>query len=419
MTSPLELLCAGGFSAYLRSFSAIDRWLGRDSGSGALVLTNADTADLARLFDKIRYPGVNLADAALDWEKGCLYFQCVDSEKAVVSGRTEKVRRFSGDLSYSFLNFYMDCNTCHYIDPGGIYPELSAIRTAINNKEKNRGIVGTDIFELLKKSINPMHGSVLTDTALILARYFPETTEKQIKELATMLRAPKGIHGMEEQRFLLTGLLTAHNPGPGFDFLKITGYISNNWPELAILDNVDHSKEYHPEGNVWKHTMETFNYRKAGARHAFDLTVSLGLLLHDTGKAVAEPTAGRRFDGHAELGEVQARHFLERLEFDGQLISDVCYLVKNHLLPAALPRLPFSRTSEITSSPLFPALMELYRCDESSSFKGLDGYYDSAAVYQAYLKNVRNPYSPEGKKLNYKGFSKTSVLEMVKHKKEF
>jgi poly(A) polymerase len=52
------------------------------------------------------------------------------------------------------------------------------------------------------------------------------------------------------------------------------------------------------------------------------------------------------------------------------------------------------------SSLLFPALLELYRCDESSSFKGLDGYYQSSAVYQSYLKYRRSPYrSADGKKL--------------------
>jgi poly(A) polymerase len=70
------------------------------------------------------------------------------------------------------------------------------------------------------------------------------------------------------------------------------------------------------------------------------------------------------------------------------------------MLPAALKRLPLSKTAEIMASPLFPTLMELYRCDESSSFKGLDRYYENTAAYQAYLKNVKNPYrSKDGKKI--------------------
>jgi poly(A) polymerase len=64
-------------------------------------------------------------------------------------------------------------------------------------------------------------------------------------------------------------------------------------------------------------------------------------------------------------------------------------------VPAAL-----IHTQEIMESPLFPTLMELYRCDESSSFKGLDGYYESSAAYQSYLRNRHNPYrSADGKEL--------------------
>jgi poly(A) polymerase len=206
---------------------------------------------------------------------------------------------------------------------------------------------------------------------------------------------------------LLTGLLEAANPAPGFELLKSSGFIAAYWPELASLDDVDHSKEYHPEGNVWKHTMETLRYRKSagskkkpGSVTSFEPQLSLGLLLHDIGKPLSNSTGSRRFDGHAELGERQARRFLERLGFDTPLIHDVCFLVRNHMLPAALPRLPLIRTGDIMASPLFPALLELYRCDESSSFKGLDGYYQSSATYQSFLRHRHNPYrSMDGKKI--------------------
>jgi poly(A) polymerase len=181
-------------------------------------------------------------------------------------------------------------------------------------------------------------------------------------------------------------------------FLKDAGFINDFWPELAQLDDVDHSKEFHPEGNVWNHTMETFQHRKPLAGGGYDLRLSLGLLLHDIGKPLAEVSGARRFDGHAELGARAAGKFLERLGFNQGFKDDIYYLVKNHMLPAALKRLPLIRTQEIMESALFPTLMELYRCDESSSFKGLDGYYENSAAYQAYLRYRRNPYrSADGK----------------------
>jgi poly(A) polymerase len=205
---------------------------------------------------------------------------------------------------------------------------------------------------------------------------------------------------IEEQRVFLTGLLLSPWPEAGLEFLKKTGFTREFWPELAALDEASHSKEFHPEGNGWDHTLRTFRHRKsAGRRSPHDLRLSLGLLLHDLGKPLAESSGNRRFAGHAELGARAARKFLQRLEFPVFLIEDIFYLVKNHMLPAALPRLPLQRTAEIMASPLFPTLMELYRCDESSSFKGLGGYYESSAAYQSYLRRRRNPYrSTDGAK---------------------
>jgi poly(A) polymerase len=243
------------------------------------------------------------------------------------------------------------------------------------------------------------------DASLLLAKYFaPDSdAEKKINKIADLINSlhADAVPGQEEQRLLLTSLMTSGNPGIGLELLKACGFIGGYWPELSALDEADHSKEFHPEGNVWKHTLETFRYRKSG-----DLRLSLGLLLHDAGKPLAVSAGSRRFDGHAELGEALARKFLGRLGFDTTLINDVCFLVRHHMITAALPRLPLFRTSEIMSSDLFPDLLELYRCDESSSFKGLDGYYESSAAYQSFLRNKRNPYrAADGKKLNKKQLS--------------
>ena len=179
------------------------------------------------------------------------------------------------------------------------------------------------------------------------------------------------------------------------DFLKASGFIDAYWPELAALEGVDQAKEFHPEGDVWNHTMETFRHRKLP-----DLRLSLGLLLHDAGKPRANSSGGRRFDRHAELGSEVARRFLSRLGFPRAFSADVAYLVRYHMLPAALPRLPLERGIEGVDEPLFPLLLELYRCDELSSFKGPEGYYDACAAYRGHMKNGRNPWrNPEAARL--------------------
>ncbi|MCL2215098.1 MAG: HD domain-containing protein [Treponema sp.] len=376
----LEMICKSGFSAYLHGYGAIDEWLGIKRNENChFIFTNAGTSDLARLFEGLRFPGVCLADAALDINNYIWYFRCADSFN-------------ENHPSYSILEFYKDCSSRVYKDPRGIYPVLKEIRQI-----RKTGNEYSNLSAFFNECINRGTDRIraLTDASLILAKYFTAVNAKDLKaELDKTAELFFDLHEgsppcQEEQRILLCGLITSPNPGTGLEMLKIGGFIGKYWPELAILEEADHSKEFHPEGNAWEHTMEALRHRKAGT---VDLPLSLGLLLHDLGKPIASSAGNHRYEGHAELGEIQSRRFLDRLGFSPPLIADVCFLVRNHMLPAALPRLPLYRTSEIMSSRLFPRLMELYRCDESSSYKGLHGYYESSAKYQQFLRNQRNPY---------------------------
>jgi poly(A) polymerase len=396
----LDTLTTQGFSVVLRGCGAIDRYLGRDDLPFVFAETDADLSDLARLFDDLRFPGAGLADGAVNHQGFECFFRCVDPDESSL-----KAREGPG---FKILSFAQDWKTKRFRDPEGVYPLLRAMKDElVRSRKKNR----PDKKPLKSQRAEPKNTDepswwnginavspyrILMDGALILARY-PAMIPQDIPagEIAAVLQ--KGNAGSAGnlpekpdttgQRLLLTGLLSSPRPDLGLELLKITGFAAEFWPELAVLDDVDHSKEFHPEGNVWKHTLETFRYRKT-----LDLRLSLGLLLHDTGKAQAESSGGRRFDGHAELGARLAGRFLRRLRFNSDLINDVYFLVRNHMFPAVLPRLPFGRSEEIIASPLFPLLLELYRCDESSSFKDLGGYYESSAAYQTYLRYRRNPY---------------------------
>ncbi|MDR3342670.1 MAG: HD domain-containing protein [Treponema sp.] len=387
-----EILAAEGYGLGFRGFSAIDRYLGFHPLPVTWVETDADLSVLARLFEGLRFPGVDIADAALDTDGQTWYVRCIDPDE-------------DQRVSYKLLSLTQDQRTGRFQDPWagpdmpwGLYPLLREFRDGSPRKDS-----------AVPKPVEPWWAGLDPDTgyyqaamdgALILARYggaVDNTKPLPIHSIAQSFRDLPGDSPPreEQQRVLLTCLLLSPRPGLGMELLKACGFVVELWPELGILDDVDHSKEFHPEGNVWNHTMETFRYRKT-----LDLPLSLGLLLHDVGKPRSIASGNHRFAGHAELGAGLSRKFLTRLGFDPPLIQDICYLVKNHMLPAALPRLPLTRTQEILESPLFPTLLELYRCDESSSFKGLDGYYKSSAAYQAYLRYRRNPYrSADGKKM--------------------
>ncbi|MDR2517222.1 MAG: HD domain-containing protein [Spirochaetaceae bacterium] len=377
-------LLEAGFRVRLVSFSALDRYFDRAPLPFARLETSAGIAELARLFEAVRFPGTAVAAAALDIDGGTCYFTPAEDARPAAFG---------------ILSLTWDPDTRRFYDPWGVYPVIRALRDG----QPPSFFPASGASWWTDRADASGGWAEIMDAALILSRYDGGDDEdgiageRTIADIASVLHrpAPGRVPENETLRVLLVSLMLSPRPGRGLELLRQTGFLETVWPVLAALDRVEQSKEHHPEGNVWNHTRETFRYRKPAPGGTWDLRLSLALLFHDAGKPLAAPSGGRRFDGHAELGAREARHFLERLGFDPALAADVAFLVKNHMLPAALPRLPAARVAGIIDSPLFPALLELYRCDESSSFKGLDGYYESSAFYQAYVRGRRNPFVDE------------------------
>lgn len=380
MQQVFSALLDSGFTAELIRYSALDRYFSIPRPPLYQLATDADLGKLAKLFENIRFPGVDMADAALDLDDSTVYLYCRDEEV------TDHPKIPLLELSWNARNGY-------YLDPYDSYPQLCLFQ--------NRRIPA--LFENQPQWWHPFVAyedryEALMDAALILSRYDTghDYDTASLHDIDTCIQTlpVRYTPSIEIQKAFISLLLSSERPDLGFHLLKTSGFIKDIWPELDKMDETDHAKEYHPEGNVWVHTLETFRYRKKP-----ELILSLALLLHDIGKPLAETSGARRFDKHAEIGATEARRFLSRLGFKQSTIDSVCFLVRNHMMPAALPRLPYSITHEKLESPLFPTLMELYRCDESSSFKGLDAYYESSAAYQQYRRYRKNPYrSGDGKK---------------------
>jgi poly(A) polymerase len=398
----IENLLRERFQVRFCSFSALDKYLGLPSLPFVFLETNADIARLAHLAEELHFPGTDLADGAADSGGKRFYFRCRDNLESPYN-----MPDYSTPSAYSYkiLSLVQNAGSGHFQDMLGIYPVIRSIKdtakdAARNNEQKKTSPeTGTVCWwENICPGTN--HFQAMADAALILARYgVLDYPSRDFIETLGLGIENKVSPGIEAQQVLLIGLMASSRPDRGLELLKACGFLEKFWPEIARLNNVDHSKEFHPEGNAWKHTLMTFEHRKQTTNGEYDLRLSLALLLHDIGKPLSEVSGNRRFDGHAELGAREACRFLKRLEFDSALVDDVFYLVKNHMLPAALARLSLMKTGEVMKSPLFPSLMELYRCDESSSFKGLEGYYENSAAYQNYLRNMKNPFrSADGKK---------------------
>jgi poly(A) polymerase len=188
--------------------------------------------------------------------------------------------------------------------------------------------------------------------------------------------AMRRLHGLivrvsaERVRDELVRILTEGGARYGFELLDASGLLTDLLPEIAVMKGVAQPPEYHPEGDVWVHTLlllEKLNHATP--------TLAAGALLHDVGKPPTFRVAERiRFDGHVEKGVELAHGILTRLRFSHDDTEQVEALVANHMRFKDVDRMKESTLKRFLRLPKFEEHLELHRLDCLSSHGNLDNY---------------------------------------------
>ncbi len=136
-------------------------------------------------------------------------------------------------------------------------------------------------------------------------------------------------------------LLLADRPSLGVVAAREAGILVQH-PELAKLVGCPQDPEWHPEGDVWTHTLMSLDAAaglRTGDRNK-DLALMFGALCHDLGKPGTTGVKDGRIvsPGHADAGVEPAELFMERICKDKQLIRQVMDFVRYHLRPAEFYR---------------------------------------------------------------------------------
>ncbi len=175
----------------------------------------------------------------------------------------------------------------------------------------------------------------------------------------------------ERVRDELVRILTEGGARRGFELLDESGMLAVLLPEIAAMKGVAQPPEYHPEGDVWTHTLCLLEKLPAGV----SATLALGALLHDVGKPATFRVAGRiRFDGHVEEGVQIANGILNRLRFSRWEIEQVEALIANHMKFKDVHRMKESTLKRFLRMPDFAEHLELHRLDALSSNGNLENY---------------------------------------------
>jgi poly(A) polymerase len=174
----------------------------------------------------------------------------------------------------------------------------------------------------------------------------------------------------ERVRDELSRILTEGGARRGFELMEETGLLADILPEVAAMKGVEQPPEFHPEGDVWTHTLrllERLDHPTAA--------LALGALLHDVGKPPTFRVADRiRFDGHAERGVEMAHAIMQRLRFPRGAMERVEALVGNHMRFMQVGRMKESTLKRFLRMPDFEEHLELHRLDCMAGSGGLENY---------------------------------------------
>jgi putative nucleotidyltransferase with HDIG domain len=186
---------------------------------------------------------------------------------------------------------------------------------------------------------------------------------RKLAELASDVSA-------ERVRGELIRILTEGHAKRGMELLEESGLLRVILPEVKALQGVEQPPQYHPEGDVWTHTLMMLDMADKPSP-----VLAMGILLHDIGKPGTFRMAERiRFDGHVEAGVEIARGILERLRFSRAYTDEILALIANHMRFKDVMQMKASTLKRFLRLAKFDEHLELHRVDCLASNGNLSGW---------------------------------------------
>ncbi|MGD0940990.1 MAG: CCA tRNA nucleotidyltransferase [Terracidiphilus sp.] len=191
-------------------------------------------------------------------------------------------------------------------------------------------------------------------------------TASAIRSLAAKTKAVS----RERVRDELTKMLTEGQARRAFELLDATGLLIEVLPEIVKMKGVEQPPQFHPEGDVWVHTLMLLEQLPADC----SFTLAWGALLHDVGKPPTFRVAPDRirFDGHVEVGVAMAAEICRRFRFSNDETHQILALIENHMRFADAPRMKSSTLKRFFRLENFTEHLALHRMDCMAASGNLD-----------------------------------------------
>ncbi len=188
---------------------------------------------------------------------------------------------------------------------------------------------------------------------------------------------------------LIRILVESPKSGDAIMLLDEVGLLEHILPEIKAMQGQEQPPQFHPEGDVFVHTMIMLNLMEKK-----DKILAFSVLLHDVGKpgtAVVAPDR-IRFNGHASFGAKLSKEILKRLKFSNQDQDAISTCVGGHMRYMEVKNMKQSTLRRLVGAPTYPTEVELHRLDCLGSHGGLENY-NMVKEFEEKVKN--EPVLPE------------------------
>jgi putative nucleotidyltransferase with HDIG domain len=371
--SIIERLRAAGHRAYLVGGAVRDTLLGL-APSEDDIATSARPEVVLDLFPGARFVGAHFGVVLVDGVEVATF----RSEDSYLDGRHPSEVRFETDprqdaarRDFTINALFLDPLSGELLDFTGGRDDLAAgIIRAIGDPAAR---FGEDHLRMLRAvrfaarldfAIEPATLSAIERLAPRVVSISPERIRQELTKMFTGPRADRALVLLDQCRLLEHVL-----------------------PELKAMQGVEQPPEFHPEGDVWVHTLKLASLLRSPSP-----TLAWGALLHDAGKPGTFERLDRiRFNGHVELGVTLANGICQRLRFSDADREQIVALVKNHMRFGDIHRMKESTLKRFLRLDRFEEHLELHRVDCLASHGLLDNYWYAKERFESLPEEELRP----------------------------
>src|SRR5579862_5217736 len=374
-TSIVQILRQRGFQAYLVGGCVRDLLLGREPKDYD-VATNATPRQVMEIFPETYAVGAQFGvvlvpapdeavtgDSKVSSKAHAVEVATFRSDIGYSDGRHPDEVRFSGDpredvarRDFTINGMLLDPVSGEVLDFVGGRKDLEAgiIRT-IGDAEQR---FGEDKLRMLR--------------GVRFAARFEYTIESATFAAIQKLAEHIQVVSRERVRDELTRMLIEGHARRAFLLLDESGLLRQVLPEISAMKGVQQPPEFHPEGDVFVHTLLLLD----NLPNPCSLSLAWGALLHDVGKPATFRVAPDRirFDNHVEVGVKMAEEMCRRLRFSNDETEQILALVENHMRFGHVARMKESTLKKFLRMPAFDEHLALHRADSLASHGNLSTY---------------------------------------------